>query len=100
MNGLSGTDEIQWFQADLQDLPVQKLECCQRLILGRGGDVAFRREVSQECADIKGIEITGMLATMENNEPPNPSDVGILGASAVVTGSGTSAHLVEQSRWL
>lgn len=56
--------------------------------------------MSQECADIKGIEITGMLATTENNEPPDPSDVCILGASAVVTGSGTSAHLVEQSRWL
>ena len=54
----------------------------------------------QEGADIPSVELAGMSTVMEENEAPNPCDVGFLGTLTVVARSGASADLVEQSRGL
>jgi len=56
--------------------------------------------MSQKPTDVGRVEVSWVLPVMEDDVTPNPGDIGVFSATAVVTGLGTSANLVEKSRWL
>jgi hypothetical protein len=91
-------NEVERLEPELEDLSVQEEKSAERLVLRGSCDVSLRGEVRQKGADIPSVEFARMLATVEENEAPNPSDVGVLGAPAVVARSHVSADLVKQSR--
>jgi len=83
----------------LQDLLVEKQQGSQRLILGRRADVSFG-ETRKKGANLGLGQGFGMALAVEDDEAPNPSDVGLLGARAIVTGSQAFPDLVKKTRSL
>jgi hypothetical protein len=83
----------------LQDLLVEKQQGSQRLILGRRADVSFG-ETRKKGANLGLGQGFGMALAVEDDEAPNPSDVGLLGARAIVTGSQAFPDLVKKTRGL
>jgi hypothetical protein len=68
------------------------------LVLGRRGDVALDGEVIQELLDVLGGQLAGMALAGEQNVPPDPVDVGLLGAERVMQGANARTDLVEEAR--
>ena len=54
------------------------------LVLRRGADVAVDGQVGQELVDLGGAEGGGVADAVEEDEAPDPPDVGVLGPGAVV----------------
>jgi hypothetical protein len=98
--GPFGVDQVsQPRKFALQDLLVEKQQGSQRLILGRRADVSFG-ETRKKGANLGLGQGFGMALAVEDDEAPNPSDVGLLGARAIVTGSQAFPDLVKKTRWL
>ena len=100
MHGPTGANQVERFQAKLKNFSVQEKKRAQRLVLSRGRNVAFGCEVREKAADIASAELSRMFAAMEENEAPNPGNVGFFGAAAEVARSGSGTDLVKQSRGL
>ena len=83
---------------EAQRLPVQEQQRRERLVLGGGRDVTFDGEVGQERVDLDVAHFPRMSPAVEEDEAPDPADVGILGARRVVPRSQRRAHEVEQAR--
>ena len=65
----------------LQDILVEKQEGRKRLVLGRGGDVLFQRQMGKKGADVRLGQPTRVAAMMPD-VAPHPAYVGFFGAEA------------------
>lgn len=82
----------------LQNVPVEEQNHCKGLRLRRGADSPGDREVGQEGIDLFPSELLGMSLFVEQNEVPNPPNVGRLGAPAVMARPKRVADTFPQSR--
>ena len=83
---------------DFKDLLVEEYDGVERLILGRSSDVPFHGQMAQECVDFGGTHLIRVSLTVEENESPNPLQVGFLRPQAVVFDSKDLPHLLEKLR--
>jgi hypothetical protein len=81
-----------------QDLLVQEQQPGQGLILCRRGDAAIHRQHGQEGADLGLTQVVGMAFAVEENEPPDPGDVGLFRSWAHVPRPDCRADAIEKSR--
>ena len=65
--------------------------------LGRGSDLVLHGERGQESRDLGGPHLGGVPLALEEDEPPDPVDVGFLGPAAVVPGTDGLANPIEES---
>jgi hypothetical protein len=85
-------------QLDLQDVPIKEQDRVQRLILGRGGDIAANRQVAEEGCYFRCGHLTRVTLVVEEDEAPDPLQIRQLGSDAVVTQADDLAHLIQQPR--
>lgn len=85
-------------ELDFEDLLVEEYNGIKRLILGRRSDFAFHSQMAQECVDFGGPHLIRMSLTVEENESPNPLQVGFFRPQAVVFDSKDLPHLLEKLR--
>jgi hypothetical protein len=85
-------------QVLLEDVAVEEQESVQRLVLGRGGNLALDGQGTQEARDLGGAHLEGMRLAMEADVPADPPDVGRLGASTPVAQPDGFPDAVEQFR--
>ncbi len=100
MHGRPCTNEVKRLKVLLEHIAVEEEESTERLVLRGSSNVSLRRQVGQEGADITSVEFARMSAAMEENETPNPTDVGFLCAPTVMASSRACADLVKKSRGL
>ena len=94
---LGPNDPVNSIQRLFQNYPVEERERVECLILDGGGDAFLDREMREKARHLVLAHSRGMLLTVEENEAPNPVDVGLLGANAVVTNPNRFAYLIEQA---
>jgi hypothetical protein len=70
-----------------ENRPVEEEESGEGLILGRGRDLSSNRQIRKKRVDLGFPHLDGMALAVEQDETPDPSDVGLLGPEAVVTGA-------------
>jgi hypothetical protein len=85
-------------QVLLEDVAVEEQESVQRLVLGRGGNLALDGQGTQEARDLGSAHLEGMRLAMEADVPADPPDVGRLGASTPVAQPDGFPDPVEQFR--
>jgi hypothetical protein len=83
---------------NLENVAVQKQDRGERLVLGRCCDAAFDRQVRKELRDLRGRHVRRVSFAVEQNEAPNPLEIGSFCSEAVVLSSDTVAHTIEQLR--
>jgi hypothetical protein len=66
--------------------------------LSGGGDIAINREMGEESGNLILTHIIGMTFVVEEDEPADPVDVGLLGAKAVMLHPQMPPDAIEQSR--
>ena len=67
----------------------------KRLILSGSSHIALHGQVGQELLNLLFTHLLGVPLVMEQNVAPNPVDVGLLGADAVVFEADFCANLIE-----
>jgi hypothetical protein len=77
-------------------VPVEEEERREGLVLGGGRDAAVRRERGQEGVDLGFAHFVGMPFAVEDDEPPDPADVRLFGAEAVVAHAERGTNAVEE----
>src|SRR5262245_450948 len=92
-------DVVEPRQLDVENVAVQEEQCAQRLVLGRGRDLAVDGERGQERGYFGRAHLDRVPLAVEEDVPPDPVNVGLLGAAAVVPGADGLADAVEES-WL
>ena len=85
---------------DLQDLLLEKQQGREGLVLGGGADVAVDGQVGQELVDLGGPHRGRVADAVEEDEAPDPADVGVLGPGAVVPEADGLADAIQQARWV
>jgi hypothetical protein len=85
-------------RVDLQHLLVQEQQGAERLVLGRGADVPLHRQVRQESVDLRRPHLLRVALAVEEDEPPDPADVGLLRPPTVMAHPRRLPHPVEQAR--
>lgn len=83
-------------QLHAEHLAIQKEQGAERLVLGGGGDLVTHGQRGQECGDLGRAHVGGMPLVMEEDEPPDPVDVGFLGPPTVVPGADGLPDPVEE----
>ena len=96
--GFSKVGEVAGFEGE--NGFVKKNESVECLVLGGGSDVFFDGEVGEEVGDVRRTECAGVLFVMKEDEVADPSDVGFLGADAVVAFADLGANLIEKAWWI
>ena len=81
-----------------KDALVEKHEGIQGLVLRRGADVLFHREVAQERPNLFGSHLLRVADSVVKNESPDPVNVCLLGARAVVERANHLPHPIQQPR--
>jgi len=79
-----------------EDFAVEEEKRAQGLRLGGSGHPPARGEIRDEGVDLGFAHFVGMPFTVENDEPPNPADVGLFGTDAVVARAERGTHAVEE----
>ena len=79
-----------------EDLAIEEEQRAEGLVLRGGGDVALDGQVGEERLDLRAAHIFGVALAVEQDEAPDPIDVGLLGADGVVLDANRVAHLIEQ----
>jgi hypothetical protein len=69
----------------VEEVAVEKQQRAQCLVLGRGADVAFNRQVCQEGVDLGLRQLRGMTQVVKADEAARPHHTGLFGSPAVVT---------------
>ena len=80
----------------VEHLTIQKEQGAECLILGGGRDLVTHGQRGQECGDLGWAHVGGMPLVMEEDEPPDPVDVGFLGPPTVVPGADGLPDPVEE----
>ena len=75
---------------------VQEHDGVQRLVLSRGGHLALHGQMGQKRLHLGRPHLRRMPLPVEQDEPSDPIDVGLLGADAVVQPPDDAADLIEQ----
>jgi hypothetical protein len=94
--GPAGVDES--FQRSLEDDLVEEDQGAIRLALGRGGDVFFDRQMSEEAFDFALAHLQRMPLAMEYDEPLDLLNINILGLDAVMQHPRGLPHAIEPLR--
>jgi hypothetical protein len=81
-------------QRPLEHEPIEKDERVQRLILRARGYAQIDGQMREECLGL--AEILGMATIAVVYEAHDPSDVGLLGANAVVADTDGGSHLLQE----
>src|SRR5262245_8370615 len=84
-------------QANAKDLAVHEENGVEGLVLSRCRDFAAHCKVAEECAQCFRAQLVGRTSAMEEDVPPDPLQVGLLGADAVVLDSNGLAHPIEEA---
>jgi hypothetical protein len=92
---LHSRDEIEF---PVEDLLIEKKQGAQRLILGGSCHLSFNREVAEEGSNLRFAHFVGVALAMKEDEAPDPIDVGLLGADAIMFDPQVPADAVEQFR--
>jgi hypothetical protein len=77
--------------------PIEEDERVQRLILCGRAHLPVHRKPGQEPLDLQGAHLGRMTLPVEEDEPPDPADVGLFRPAAVVTDPERRAHAIEKS---
>ena len=86
--------------AHAEHVLVEEQQPGERLVLGRGGHVAFGGEVREEGVDLDVAHVLRVTLAVEEDEAPDPAHVGLLGPVRVVPCPQRRADAVEQARGL
>ncbi len=78
-------------------MAVQEQDGAARLVLGRGAHLALDGEPAQVLGDLGATHLGGVTLAVVQDEAPDPADVGLLGAVAVVACAQHAPDLVEQT---
>ena len=78
-------------------LRVQEEQCAQRLVLGGRGDVTVHGERRQEPCDLRRAHLGRVPLAVKEDVSPDPADVCVLGAAAVVASADGVTDAVEQA---
>jgi hypothetical protein len=82
----------------VKDIAIEEQERAERLVLRRRADATLRREPRQKRGDLGGAHVRRMPLAMEENVPPNPIGVGVLGSPAVMFCANRLTNAIEQLR--
>jgi len=92
--GLNGVDSaIQFY---FEYITIEEKDGVERLILGRGGDVALHGQVGQVCLDLVHPHLPWMAFVVEEDEALDPIGVSLFGARGVMFEADHVPYLVEQ----
>mgnify|MGYP001792031134 CR=1 FL=1 len=94
---LCPNDSVEPGQFARQDFAIQKQQRTLRLVLHGCGDTPHGREVSQELLDVPCRKLLRMTIVVELDEAPDPIDICLLGADAVMLEQDPRAYLIEQT---
>jgi len=97
LGSLCAHDVVEPRQVDRQHVTIEEQERAQGLVLGGGGDASLDGEGAQEPRDLGRAQLDGMALAVEEDEPADPGNVGLLGPAAVMTGAQGLANAVEQT---
>src|SRR3989442_14800096 len=75
----------------------RKSKCAQRLVLGGRGDVTVHGERRQEPCDLRRAHLGRVPLAVKEDVPPDPADVCVLGAAAVVASADGGPGTVEKA---
>ena len=81
-----------------EDLSIQEEEAAEGLVLRGRRDLSLRGEVREELRNFGMSHHGGMAFTLEEDEPADPADIGLLGAAAEVSCPDRQSDLFEQLR--
>ena len=95
--GLGAHDVVHPRQFLAQHLLVEEEQRAQGLVLRRRGHVALDGQRAEEPGDLGGTHPGRMPLVVEQDEAPDPADVGLLGAQAAVSRAQGRAYAVEQA---
>ena len=88
MQGPLGADDVvEPRKLDAEHLAVEKEQGAQGLVLGGGRDLVVNGERGQEGGDLGCAHLGRVALAVEEDVPPDPVDVRLLGAAAVVAGA-------------
>lgn len=77
-------ERLHFPERQLEYFLIQENHGIQRLILRRGTDSQFFRQMSQELPHLRIAHFRWMALMMENHKPPDPTGVGFLRAETIV----------------
>lgn len=81
---------------DVHYLSIQKQQRRLRLILRRSCHIALHGKMAQKTLHFIRAHVLRMTFVMEQQKPPRPVEVSLLGADAIVAHTNFCAHSVEQ----
>src|SRR5438128_10706168 len=81
---------------DLQDLPVEKQQGAQRLVLRGGRNVVLHGQRAEELRDLDRSHLRRVALSVKYDVPANPRHVRLLGASAAMASAQGFAHPVAE----
>jgi hypothetical protein len=91
-------DDFQLVERPAEHLLVEEQQGAEGLGLGGGGHPAVDRQVGQEGVDLRLGHLPGVADAVEQDEPPGPVVVGVLGSDRVVADPQGRPQPVEQLR--
>lgn len=94
---LRAHDPVEPRQGLLQHLLVQEQQRGERLILRRRRDVPLGGEMTQERSDLRRPQFAGMPLAGKEDKAPDPLDVTLLRAGAVMQPPDRVSNLIEQA---
>ena len=80
--------------------PIEKKQRAEILILCGKCNVSIHGDVAQKCLDFSLAHITGVSFVVEQDKAPDPIDISMFSANAVMLGSDSSSNTVEQTKHL
>ncbi len=89
-------DPAQFLEGPTQDFAVEEQDGAGRLVLGRRRDIPLDGQVSEERLELGCPHLLRMAFPMEEDEAPDPLDLGVFGPDAVVQDADPLAHAVEE----
>src|SRR5437762_8414704 len=92
LDALDVVDEVQFAG---EHLLLKKEQCSKGLVLCRCSNVFLGSQVREELGNLAFAHFVGMTLAMKKNVAPDPIDVRLLGADAVMFHAQTPAHAVE-----
>jgi len=98
LRSLGPDDIVEPRELDAEHLAIEKEQGTQSLVLGRGRHLVVNGKGGQECRDLGGAQLSRVALAVEEDVPLDPMDVGLLGATTVVSGADGLADLIEKAR--
>jgi hypothetical protein len=93
-------DAVDPWQRLTQHGPVEEEQGGKCLGLSGGRHVAIDRKVGQECLDLRTAHIGGMPLAVEQDVAPDPCNILLLCAVAVVPDPQRLSHPIEEPRFI